>query len=164
MTALAGEPTRLGREFTMLGSMQHRLLSISSLNDYAESITAIGRSFPRSSWKISSFTYFTVAAHAKRLANACDPNIVTSNLSGIVAEQGITVRVNIIRLENEPDWSLEVENENGTSTVWDDIFATDDAAVPLSVGRLIKKACAFSSIRLSYLPSGVSAGRWCSGG
>ena len=57
-----------------------------------------------------------------------DPNIVTSNLSGMVAEQGITVRVNIIRLENEPNWSLEVESENGTSTVWDDTFATDDAA------------------------------------
>jgi hypothetical protein len=46
-----------------------------------------------------------------------DPNIVTSSLSGIVAEQGITVRVNITRLENEPGWSMEVENENGTSTV-----------------------------------------------
>jgi len=57
-----------------------------------------------------------------------DPNIVTSSLSGFVTEQGITVSVNIIRLENEPGWSLEVENENGTSTVWDDLFATDDAA------------------------------------
>ena len=57
-----------------------------------------------------------------------DPNIVTSSLSGVVTEQGVTVRVNIIRLENEPGWSLEVENENGTSTVWDDLFATDDAA------------------------------------
>ena len=47
-----------------------------------------------------------------------DPNIVTSSLSGVVTEQGVTVRVNIIRLENE----------RGTSTVWDDLFATDDAA------------------------------------
>jgi hypothetical protein len=57
-----------------------------------------------------------------------DPNIVTSSLSGFVTEQGVTVRVNIIRLENERAWSLEVENEHGTSTVWDDLFATDDAA------------------------------------
>ena len=57
-----------------------------------------------------------------------DPNIVTSSRSGVVTEQGVTVRVNIIRLENEPGWSLEVENENGTSTVWDDKFATDNAA------------------------------------
>lgn len=33
-----------------------------------------------------------------------------------------------IRLENEPGWSLEVENERGTSTVWDHLFTTDDAA------------------------------------
>lgn len=44
--------------------------------------------------------------------NERDPNIVTSSLSGIVTEQGVTVRVNIIRLENEPGWSLEVENEH----------------------------------------------------
>lgn len=46
-----------------------------------------------------------------------DPNIVTSSLSGIVDEQGVRVTVNIIKLENEPGWSLEVENEHGTSTV-----------------------------------------------
>lgn len=57
-----------------------------------------------------------------------DPNIVTSGLSGIVTEQGITVEVHIIRLEDEPGWSLEVVNHSGTSTVWDDSFATDDAA------------------------------------
>lgn len=57
-----------------------------------------------------------------------DPNIVTSSLSGIVDEQGVRVTVNIIKLENEPGWSLEVENEHGTSTVWNDMFATDDAA------------------------------------
>jgi hypothetical protein len=65
--------------------------------------------------------------------NERDPNIVTSSLSGIVTEQGVTVRVNIIRLENEPNWSLEVENEYGTSTV-----------------------CAPSSTRLSSYPSDVS--------
>ena len=57
-----------------------------------------------------------------------DPNIVTSGLSGTVTEQGITVEVHIIRLEDEPDWTLEVVNQSGTSTVWDDPFVTDDAA------------------------------------
>ncbi len=57
-----------------------------------------------------------------------DVNIVTSGLSGVVTEQDITVSVNIIRLEDEPGWSLEVENERGTSTVWDETFPTDDAA------------------------------------
>lgn len=57
-----------------------------------------------------------------------DPNIVTSGLSCSITEQGVTVRVNIIRLEDEPDWSLEVENDKGTSTVWDGTFASDEAA------------------------------------
>lgn len=57
-----------------------------------------------------------------------DPNIVTSGLSGTVTEQGITVEVHIIRLEDEPGWTLEVVNHSGTSTVWDDPFVTDDAA------------------------------------
>lgn len=57
-----------------------------------------------------------------------DPNIVTSGLSGTVTEQGITVEVHIIRLEDEPDWTLEVVNHSGTSMVWDDPFVTDDAA------------------------------------
>ncbi|WP_249403758.1 hypothetical protein [Sphingomonas sp. CFBP 13720] len=38
------------------------------------------------------------------------------------------MKVNIIRLKDEPGWSLELENEHGTSTVWDDLFATDDVA------------------------------------
>jgi hypothetical protein len=37
-----------------------------------------------------------------------DPNIVTSSLSHVVAKQGVTVKVNIIRLENELGCSLEV--------------------------------------------------------
>jgi len=36
--------------------------------------------------------------------------------------------VNIIRLDSEPGWSPEVENEHGMSTVWDDLFASDDFA------------------------------------
>lgn len=57
-----------------------------------------------------------------------DSNIVTSGLSGIVTEQGITVEVHSIRLEDKPGWTLEVVNQNGTSIVWDDPFVTDDAA------------------------------------
>lgn len=57
-----------------------------------------------------------------------DPNIITSGSSGTVTEQDITVEVHIIRLEDEPGWTLELVNHSGTSTVWDDPFATDDAA------------------------------------
>jgi hypothetical protein len=34
----------------------------------------------------------------------------------------------IYRLETEPAWSLEVVNSAGTSTVWDDLFSSDDEA------------------------------------
>jgi len=57
-----------------------------------------------------------------------DPNIVTSGLSGAVTRDGITVDVQIYRLEDRPGWSLEVVNAKGTSTVWDDLFDTDNDA------------------------------------
>ena len=56
-----------------------------------------------------------------------DPNIVQSRLSQTVARDGITVRVEIIRLE-QTEWSLEVINSAGTSIVWDELFASDDEA------------------------------------
>lgn len=57
-----------------------------------------------------------------------DPNIVSSSLSRSLTESGMTVTVEIYRLEDRPGWALEVINEAGTSTVWDDVFPTDDAA------------------------------------
>ncbi len=57
-----------------------------------------------------------------------DPNIVHSGLSGPITEQGITVDIRIYRLEEQPGWSLEVVNATGTSTVWDDLFETDELA------------------------------------
>jgi len=57
-----------------------------------------------------------------------NPNIVTSGLSGSVTRDGITVDVNIVRLEDQLGWTLEVVNAKGTSTVWDDLFNTDEEA------------------------------------
>lgn len=57
-----------------------------------------------------------------------DPNLVTSSLSGNQSQDGICVQVQIYRLESEAQWTLEVVNENGTSIVWDDQFASDDEA------------------------------------
>ena len=57
-----------------------------------------------------------------------DPNIISSGLSQKVTRDGITVDVQIYRLEHDPKWALEVVNEKGTSTVWDDIFDSDDEA------------------------------------
>ncbi len=57
-----------------------------------------------------------------------DPNLITSSLSREVSRDGVTVRIEIYRLEDRPGWSLEVVNDRGTSTVWDELYETDDAA------------------------------------
>lgn len=57
-----------------------------------------------------------------------DPNLITSSLSRDVSGDDVTVRVEIYRLEDRPGWALEVVNDRGTSTVWDELFDTDDAA------------------------------------
>ena len=56
------------------------------------------------------------------------PNIVTSGLSRTVTVDGVTVVVNIYRVEDDPQWALEVVNEVGTSTVWEAPFDTDEEA------------------------------------
>lgn len=57
-----------------------------------------------------------------------EPNTVTSSLSRRVSRDGVAVNVQICRLESEATWTLEVVNAAGTSTVWDDLFQSDDAA------------------------------------
>jgi uncharacterized protein len=57
-----------------------------------------------------------------------EPNIVRSGLSGRVAKDGLAVDVEIYRLESEPEWTLEVVDHTGASTVWDDPFESDEAA------------------------------------
>lgn len=57
-----------------------------------------------------------------------EPNIVTSGLSRRANRDGVAVDVRICRLETESTWTLEVVNAAGTSTVWDDLFPTDEAA------------------------------------
>ena len=57
-----------------------------------------------------------------------EPNIVTSSLSRRVSQDGVAVDVRICRLETDATWTLEVVNPAGTSTVWDDLFPSDDAA------------------------------------
>ena len=56
------------------------------------------------------------------------PNLVRSGLSGIVSKDNVTVKVIVVRLESESNWSLEVVNDAGTSIVWDDLFDSDEDA------------------------------------
>lgn len=57
-----------------------------------------------------------------------EPNIVHSGLSRMVTKDGVAVEVSIVRLETGTSWSLEVVNSSGTSTVWDDLFSSDEDA------------------------------------
>jgi hypothetical protein len=57
-----------------------------------------------------------------------DPKIINSPLSRVVEEDGVSVKVCIYRLENTK-WSLEMVAQNGMSTVWDDLFPSDEAAL-----------------------------------
>jgi hypothetical protein len=57
-----------------------------------------------------------------------DPKLIQSALSRTIRDDGTEVRIDIYRLETT-DWSLEVVDETGTSTVWDDRFSTDKAAL-----------------------------------
>ncbi|MDR5902288.1 hypothetical protein [Halomonas icarae] len=58
-----------------------------------------------------------------------EPELIQSPLSQTIIRDGHTLQVDIYRLEEEPDWLLEVVNEDGTSHVWDDRFPTDQAAL-----------------------------------
>ncbi len=58
-----------------------------------------------------------------------DPNIIFSGLSTTNSECGLDLRIDIYRLEDNPTWSLEIVDDEGTSTVWDELFKTDQEAL-----------------------------------
>lgn len=58
-----------------------------------------------------------------------DPNLVISGLSRQVQARGETLKIDIYRLEGASAWALEVVDQQGTSTVWDDQFDSDQAAL-----------------------------------
>lgn len=58
-----------------------------------------------------------------------DPNIVFSGLSRKVRLDDQDYRIEIYRLEHEQLWALEVVDKDGTSTVWDEQFKSDQDAL-----------------------------------
>lgn len=57
-----------------------------------------------------------------------EPKLIHSALSRTIREDFTEVHIDIYRLETT-DWSLEVVDETGASTVWDVLFPTDQAAL-----------------------------------
>ncbi len=58
-----------------------------------------------------------------------DPELEFSPLCSPLSSGGQTLDVQIYRLQGEDLWVLEVEDQHGNSTVWDDRFASDSAAL-----------------------------------
>lgn len=58
-----------------------------------------------------------------------EPELIQSPLNQSISRDGHTLRVDIYRLEDEDTWLLEVVNEQGTSHVWEERFATDQEAL-----------------------------------
>lgn len=57
-----------------------------------------------------------------------EPELIESRLSRSFTWHGYTLQIHIYQLAGDADWALEVVNEDGTSIVWDDKFATDWSA------------------------------------
>ena len=57
-----------------------------------------------------------------------EPNIVTSGKSQRVIIDGHPFSIEIYRAETDQNWMLEVVDQDGTSHVWDDQFASDKEA------------------------------------
>ena len=58
-----------------------------------------------------------------------EPQIEFSPHSQKISSGNRTVRVAIYRMEGDPQWALEVVDEYNNSTVWDDTFETEMAAL-----------------------------------
>ena len=57
-----------------------------------------------------------------------DYEVEDSRLCQKVSRDGITVEVLIYRGKDDSGWMLEVVDQDGGSTFWDDLFPTDEEA------------------------------------
>jgi hypothetical protein len=53
-----------------------------------------------------------------------EPELIESRLGRTFTWHGYVMDIHLYRLAGETDWTLEVVNEEGTSIVWDETFAT----------------------------------------
>lgn len=56
------------------------------------------------------------------------PDIIRSPLCQTFTSDGLTVQIDIYRLEDSGGWTLELIDAEGGSIVWEEQFATDAAA------------------------------------
>lgn len=63
------------------------------------------------------------------MSDSDDYPIVHSPLERRITRDGVSVDVQIYRGEDEPGWLLEIVDHLGGSTVWNDTFPSDEAAL-----------------------------------
>jgi C4-type Zn-finger protein len=85
-----------------------------------------------------------------------EPNLEISPLSQTITSGDHTVKVEIYRLEGGSSWTLEIEDEFGNSTVWDDEFESDKLALSEAKSSILSETIS------SFIgPSdGKSDGEW----
>ena len=85
-----------------------------------------------------------------------DPEIEISDLSQVIKSGGKDLSVEIYRIKGTSGWSLEIVDEVGNSTVWDDAFSSDTAAITEA-----KKAILEETAGAFLGPAdGKSGGKW----
>ena len=65
-----------------------------------------------------------------------DPKIIQSELTRTIEAEGTSVGVLIYRYEGEADWTLEILDESGNTTIWDDRFATEEDALAEAIAAI----------------------------
>lgn len=58
-----------------------------------------------------------------------DPKLIDSPLSRTTIVEGESLQICIYRLDNEATWTLEVVDQERTSTVWENKFTSDGDAL-----------------------------------
>ena len=86
-----------------------------------------------------------------------DPEIEYSEYSQKISSGGKTLSIDIYRIKGTKGWSLEIEDEYGNSTVWDDLFESDSAAITEAKRSILEEtAKAF----VGPSDGGKSDGKW----
>ncbi|SDY41988.1 hypothetical protein [Citreimonas salinaria] len=65
-----------------------------------------------------------------------DPDMILSKLSGSYMVDGIRLEVNILCVDPDQGWALEIVNEHGTSTTRDESFASEQDAWDEFIGTI----------------------------
>lgn len=76
-----------------------------------------------------------------------DPKLIDSPLSRTVYAEGEALEICIYRVETDAKWTLEVVDQESISTVWDNLFDTDEAALAEALQAIAQEGLEAFKIR-----------------